>query len=293
MTIKAFLDYLQIEKGYSQSTVVAYKKDLEQFQDFFLEITSHWKHEDIQDIHVRQWLVLLMENGIEARSVARKLSALRSYFNYLIRLDCLKRNPLIGIRAPKAKKRLPEFVKEIDLLKLLDNLFDESSFAGARDKLIFELFYGTGIRRAELVSLTHKDVDIESSIMKVEGKRKKQRLLPLNQSLSKALLNYIEKKKENYPEEKGVLLVTDKGMPVYPEFVHRIVKRYLSLVSTSVKQSPHVLRHSFATALLNRGADLNSVKELLGHASLAATEVYTHSTFEQLTKVYNQAHPRA
>lgn len=293
MTIKAFTEYIEVEKGYSQCTVLAYKKDLEQFQDFFSQITGHWKHEDIEDVHVRQWLVSLMDQGIEARSVARKLSSLRSYFNYLARLGYLKCNPVKGIRAPRAKKRLPEFVKEIDLLKLLDNLIDDSSFAGARDKLIFEVLFGTGVRRAELVSLKHNDVDIESSIMKVEGKRKKQRLLPLNQSLKKALLYYIEKKKELYPGETGFLLVTDKGVPVYPEFVYRIVKKYLSLVSTSVKCSPHVLRHSFATALLNRGADLNSVKELLGHASLAATEVYTHSTFDQLSKVYNQAHPRA
>lgn len=293
MNIEAFVEYLEVEKGYSQSTLLAYRKDLEQFQDFFSNITSCCEQEDVENIHVRQWLVVLMDLGLEAKSVARKLSALRSFFNYLVKLEVLKLNPVKGIRAPKAKKRLPEFISENALCELLDQEIDGEDFNGARDKLIFEILYGAGLRRAEIVGLVHENIDWNLGVLRVVGKGRKERLIPMNQSLQKALLYYIDKKKEKHNVDKGLLLLTDKGAPVYPEFIYRVVKKYLTLVSTAVKKSPHVLRHSFATALLNRGADLNSVKELLGHSSLAATEVYTHSTFDQLTRVYNQAHPRA
>lgn len=293
MNIEAFVECLEVEKGYSQSTLLAYRKDLEQFQDFFSNITSCCEQEDVENIHVRQWLVVLMDLGLEAKSVARKLSALRSFFNYLVKLEVLKLNPVKGIRAPKAKKRLPEFISENALCELLDQEIDGEDFNGARDKLIFEILYGAGLRRAEIVGLVHENIDWNLGVLRVVGKGRKERLIPMNQSLQKALLYYIDKKKEKHNVDKGLLLLTDKGAPVYPEFIYRVVKKYLTLVSTAVKKSPHVLRHSFATALLNRGADLNSVKELLGHSSLAATEVYTHSTFDQLTRVYNQAHPRA
>lgn len=240
-------------------------------------------------------MVALMDQGNEAKTINRKISSLRSFYRFLQRNELIKTNPMTQVRAPKIPKRLPVVITEQKMDTLLDGGFDfVDGFSGLRDRLIVELLYGTGIRLAELVGLKDEDVDIYEQQIRVLGKRNKQRIIPVHSSLAKLIADYnFQKLSQNFNNKSKTLIVTDNGRDVYPKFVYRTVRTVLSTVSTHDKKSPHILRHSFATSLLNRGADLNAIKELLGHSSLAATQVYTHNSVEKLKAIYKQAHPKA
>lgn len=293
MFIEQFIHYLKFEKRFSPLTVTAYHKDLNQFLTFLelpesdLLVVSHSE--------IRGWMVALMDQGNEAKTINRKISSLRSFFKFLQRNEKITKNPMVQIRAPKIPKRLPVVITEQKMDQLLDGGFNFSDdFSGLRDRLIIELLYGTGIRLAELVGLKEGDVDTYQNQLKVLGKRNKQRIIPVHVSLAKLIADYQQKKiSQGYQDVSGTLIVTDSGKNVYPKFIYRTVRTVLSAISTQDKRSPHILRHSFATSLLNRGADLNAIKELLGHSSLAATQVYTHNSVEKLKLIYKQAHPKA
>jgi len=235
----------------------------------------------------------LMDNGISAKSVNRKISTLKTFFKFLMREGAIEKNPTDKIAIPKMGKKLPVFVQEKEMNRLLDGRFFTEDFEGRRDKAVVSLFYGTGIRLSELVGIRFSDLNLNEKMVKVNGKRDKQRLVPFPLEISTVLTDYITLRNELFPDAGNFLFLTENGDPVYNKLIYRIVKKQLSLVTTVEKKSPHILRHSYATHLLNRGADLNAIKELLGHANLAATQIYTHTTFEQLKKVYKQAHPRA
>ncbi|MFB6340771.1 tyrosine-type recombinase/integrase [Saccharicrinis sp. FJH62] len=291
MLIDQFLKYIQYEKNYSTHTVFAYKKDIEQFFEFLGG--DEPKPENVDSSDIRLWISQLYDDGISPKSVNRKLSSLKSFFKYLHKQDIVKSDPAQLVEGPRIPKRLPTFIKEKEMELLLGDVDFGDDFSAVRDKAVIEMFYGTGIRLSELVSLTHKGVDLPSGVIKVTGKRNKQRLIPLNRKLEETLLTYIDEKSKNGFNFDGSFFVTNKGEDVYEKLIYRIVKKHLAMITTQSKKSPHVLRHTFATILLNKGADINAVKALLGHANLSATEVYTHNTFEELKKVYNKAHPRA
>lgn len=236
----------------------------------------------------------MLDQGISARSVNRKIATLKTFYRFLIREGVLDDNPTDKVVTPKIAKKLPVFVKETDMDLLLDEVSFGEGYEASRDKLIIDIFYFTGMRLSELVGLRLSSIDLAGGVIKVLGKRNKERIVPITKELKLAIVNYMEVRKATFPNVKqDVLFLTEKGMPVYSKLVYRVVNKYLKFVSTVQKKSPHVLRHTFATALLNRGADLNAIKEILGHANLAATEVYTHNTFEKLNTIYKQAHPRA
>lgn len=294
MLIQSFLDYLRHERNYSEKTIENYRVDLEQFQDFFHaeDGTLEWGMVDA-DI-VRRWIVSLMDGGYTATSVNRKLSALRSFYKHLLRRDVVKVNPMAKIQGPKADKPLPYFVKEADMDRLLDDTDFGEGFEACRDKMIIEAFYATGVRLSELVEMNDRDVDFTTNRLKVTGKRNKQRYIPFGEELRQSLLEYMDMRNCQFcPRLTDALFVSDKGGRISKAKVGRLVKENLSKVVSMKKRSPHVLRHSFATSMLNNHAELNVVKELLGHASLAATQIYTHTTFEELKEVYKLAHPRA
>lgn len=292
MLIEEFLKYLQYEKKYSTHTVFAYERDLNQFISA-LKIDKDSGIPDIESADIRYWISELMDEGLSPKSVNRKLSTLKSFFKFLQRKQHLVNNPVLLVSGPSVSKRLPRFVRESELDNLLNCVDFGSGFEAERDKFIIELLYGTGIRLSELIGLKINDVDLSAAVIKVTGKRNKQRLIPLNNTLLKTTRNYLALKQELFGNNNNALFVTVKGAQTYPKLIYRIVKKYLTMVTTQSKKSPHVLRHSFATVLLNKGADINIVKTLLGHANLSATEVYTHNTFDELKKVYNEAHPRA
>jgi len=294
MTVDQFLTYLQHEKRYSPHTVQSYRTDLIQFEDFMLQ-TFELQIIDAAYIHIRDYMVWLMEEGAAESSIGRKLSTLRSFYKYLVREGVVQSSPVALVKAPKAPKRLPVFVDDQKLDLLLDSeVFFDESFSSVRDRLVIEALFGTGIRLSELLTLKESDVNFYDSNIRVLGKRNKERIVPISKPLEDQLRNYIELKTlQNFDNKTEGLFVTDKGEAAYPKLIYRIVQRYLSFVSTQDKKSPHVLRHSYATSLLNRGADLNAIKELLGHASLAATQVYTHNSVERLKSIYKQAHPKA
>ena len=294
MAVDQFLTYLQHEKRYSPHTLQSYQTDLLQFRDF-IDSTYALELGEVKVVHVRDFMVWLMDQGISESSVGRKLSALRSFYKYQMKLGLLTRNPISMVKAPKVPSRLPVIVSDEQLDHLLDSdQFFDSSFPSQRDKLVIEAFFGTGMRLAELLSLREADIDFYNSSIKVTGKRSKERIIPISRQLARLFEKYIELKSlQNFNNKTGTLFVTDKGADAYPKQIHRIVVRYLTYISTQDKKSPHVLRHSYATSLLNRGADLNAIKELLGHASLAATQVYTHNSVERLKTIYKQAHPKA
>lgn len=293
MFIEQFIQYLQFEKRFSPLTVTAYQKDLSQFL-VFLAITES-ELLNVTHQQVRSWMVALMDQGNEAKTINRKISSLRSLYKFLQRTELIKTNPMTQVRAPKIPKRLPVVITEQKMDTLLDGGFDfVEGFSGLRDRLIIELLYGTGIRLAELVGLKDEDVDAYEQQIRVLGKRNKQRIIPVHSSLAKLITDYkFQKLSQNFDNKSKTLIVTDNGRDIYPKFVYRTVRIVLSAVSTHDKKSPHILRHSFATSLLNRGADLNAIKELLGHSSLAATQVYTHNSVEKLKAIYKQAHPKA
>jgi integrase/recombinase XerC len=293
MDIKeSFLQYIRTEKRYSRHTVTAYKNDLDQFVTWLEEGRPGAGLVSVARSDVRGWMVSLLEGGATPGTVHRKMSALRTLFRYMRKHGLISADPVAGLHLPRKPKQLPVFVAEEALEKLLDEFSFGDNFSGVRDRTVVEFLYLTGMRRSELISLRDTDVDLSAGQVRVTGKRDKQRVIPLAAGFIKSLKSYLTLR-----EEKGFsggwFFVTDKGNKMYDRAVYNIVNRYLAMVTTIEKKSPHVLRHTFATHMLNRGADLNSIKELLGHASLSATQVYTHNTFEQLKKIYKQAHPRA
>jgi integrase/recombinase XerC len=292
MFLEQFLKYLQFEKRYSPHTLTAYKNDLFQFSRFLKSLDTEIQLANHQII--RSWIVLLMDEDIDPRSINRKISTLRSLYKYLHREKIVEENPVLKIQTPKVAKKLPTFISDDKLNGLLDGKVFEDDFSGLRDKLIIELLFGTGIRLSELLGIKEKDIHIAEHTLKVLGKRNKERIIPINYSLISLLDNYsVEKKNQGFSNNSDVLIVNDKGSPAYPKFIYRAVQKYLKMISTQEKRSPHVLRHSFATSLLNNGADINAIKDLLGHANLAATQVYTHNSIERLKSIYKQAHPKA
>ncbi len=291
---ESFIQFLRYEKRYSINTTGSYKTDLKQFCSFTDKNYPDVAEQDIDHHMIREWIICLIEGGYTPRAVNRKISSLKSYFKFLQREGHIAVNPLSAIVRPKSTNKLPEFISEAAMNDLLDNFHFEDDFHGKRDKLIIEIFYQTGMRAAELTSLKTVDINIYEQQIKVLGKRNKERIIPVSKHLIRSIEEYLQIRNENSGQvECSYLLITDKGGKMYRRLVYRIVHHYLSQVTTNNKKSPHVLRHSFATHMLNNGADLNAVKELLGHSNLSATEIYTHNTFEKLKSVYNQAHPRA
>jgi integrase/recombinase XerC len=271
---------------------VTYEVDLRQFCEFLEnENISRWQ--DVTSKVIRRWMVSLLNDGITPVTIHRKISALKSFFRYLMREQILESNPVNGVIIPKKPKRLPVFVKENEMDLLLDTVPFSNDFEGIRDKFIITLLYGTGMRLSEMVNLKLSDIDLGQKVIKVLGKRNKERIIPFFKELEKEITKYLSARNQTFPDAGNILILTSKGKPVYPKLIYRVVNKYLALVSTINKKSPHVIRHSFATALLNHGADLNAIKELLGHANLSATEIYTHNSFEKLNNIYKQAHPRA
>lgn len=293
MLIDSFLDYLRYERNYSAYTLTAYSKDLSQFEEYVKT-----KKEGIFDVRevdqdiVRSWIVHLMDAKVSAVSVNRKLSSLKSFFKFLMKQGTVSVNPLRLITGPKTRKPLPYFVKDGEMEALLDGDGFDEDFEGMRDRLILEMFYDTGVRRSELVGIRNADIDWDALQLRVNGKRNKQRLIPFAEGLKDLMLAYTEIRSREVDAESEWFFVRKNGAALSAGMVYHIVKKKLSEIPTLSKRSPHVLRHSFATSMLNNGAELNAVKELLGHSSLASTSVYTHTTFEELKKVYH-AHPRA
>jgi integrase/recombinase XerC len=295
MTTDRFLDYITFEKRYSQHTIEAYRSDLEQFSTFLASQYESMHINKVDHQVVRSWVVTLMETGHSARTVNRKITTLKSYFRFLAKEGSVTENPMNRVIAPKTSKRLPVFVEQDSMKILFDEVDFGEGYPALRDRLIMEMFYATGMRLSELIGLKDADIDLYKNVLKVTGKRNKQRIIPFSGNLVNMLRGYIELKRMTFPEERQEthLFLTNKGEKLYPKMVYRIVHHYLDLVTTITRRSPHVIRHSFATHMLNNGADLNAIKEILGHANLAATQVYTHNTIEKLKSIYKQAHPRA
>jgi len=294
MSLKSFTDYLLLEKKYSVHTLTSYKKDLEGFGEFILNEYQTTSIDQVNYQQIRNWIVTLVESGISNRSINRKISSLNSYYKFLLKIDVIVANPLTKHKALKTSKNVQIPFSEQELNLVLDALSLEKDFEGLRNKLIVELFYATGIRRIELIQIKLSDIDLHNKTLKVLGKRNKERYTPLIRSVIDSFKSYmIERNSLNLIKDKDYLFLTKKGVKIYETLVYRIINDYFSNVSSKVKRSPHIIRHSFATHLLNQGADLNAVKELLGHSSLAATQVYTHNSINELKKVYSNAHPRS
>lgn len=292
--IDSFLKHLQYEKRLSRNTVIAYQNDLNQLQQFLLDSQSLTDITSADYTMIRSWVVNLVESGIQPPSVNRKIACIRTFFKFLLTQELITKDPTTKINVLKTKKRLPGFVKEEDMVNLLDNHTFEETFAGYRDRLILEMFYGTGIRLSELINLKERCVDFRNRTIKVLGKRNKERVIPFSTSLVLIIQEYLAiRNREVEMKEHGNLFVRENGEPCYPMMIYKIVRKNLGDFTSVEKRSPHILRHTYATHLLNKGADLNAVKDLLGHSSLAATQVYTHNSMEKLKKVFDQAHPKA
>lgn len=293
--IKAFEEYLRNERNYSEKTCVPYRKDLIAFKSYIEEQYGKTSWQDLHTDQVRNWIISEMDRGINPKTVNRTLSALRSFYKFMMIRKRVSRDPVHNLQGPKNEKNLPSFVKEQDMNRLLDGEYFPDDFEGVRDRLILLTFYNTGIRLSELVGLNVEDVDLAQSLLKVTGKRNKQRIVPFGRELGEAISSYKELRNSlaNIPEEEKALFVGERGKRMLPAKVRERVHHYLSYVTTVKRRSPHTLRHSFATSMLSHHADLQSVKELLGHESLSTTEIYTHTTLEELKQMYNQAHPRA
>tara|TARA_R110001592_G_scaffold20901_6_gene84426 strand:- start:407 stop:1291 length:885 start_codon:yes stop_codon:yes gene_type:complete len=290
--IESFLEYLILERKYSNHTVIAYRNDITSFFEFCMDEYETKNLTEVGYNQIRSWIVKLVDEGISNNSINRKISSLKSFYKFLQKTGQVKTNPLVKHKSLKVAKKVqvPFTSKEIN--EVIDDLEIGNDFKSFRNKLIVELFYSTGMRRAELINLKSNTVNFQSKTIKVLGKRNKERLIPLIPSVLKTIENYLIFKKK-IVTNTNYLFVTEKGNKIYETLVYRVINNYFSAVSTKVKKSPHILRHSFATHLLNQGADLNSVKELLGHSSLASTQVYTHNSLEKIKQVYNQAHPRS
>jgi integrase/recombinase XerC len=288
-----FLDYLKYEKRFSPHTCIAYEADLLQYLNFLIPRQIEVKNARHQDI--RLWIVEELEVGKSSRTVNRKISTLKAFYKFLIRNNYVQTDPTSKLIAPKQKKSLPVFVSEIEMNNLFENIVFPDTFEGIRDKTIIELFYATGIRLSELSNIKGKDIDFYIQTIKIIGNRKKERIVPFSPKLSSILKEYIAAYENEFDklEQKAFLFVTKKGGAIYAQLIYKIVRKYLDLVTTVEKRSPHVIRHTFATHLLDNGADLSAIKEILGHSSLAATQFYTHTSVDKLKKTYKQAHPRA
>ena len=292
MSINSFLHYIQFEKRFSPNTVLAYSSDLEQF---FQYQKLQYETEDPAEINhpmIRSWIVSMMEAHVSPRSINRKLTTLKTYYKFLLRRGSVKVNPMLKVQAPKTSKRLPVFVDQSKMELLFNEVNFGEGFESQRDRLILELFYATGMRLSELIGLTDDSIDLYQCSLKVLGKRNKERIIPFTDKLKVLIRDYLDVRSK-IGSPSLTFFVTDKGKKMYPKLVYRIVTSRIGSVTTLDKKSPHVLRHTFATHMLNNGADINSVKEILGHANLSATQVYTHNTIEKLKEVYKQAHPRA
>lgn len=290
--ILSFSEYLLHQKRSSPHTAIAYKKDLEQFSLF---LKKHYNIESITDVSssvIRSWMVSLLENGVSTTSINRKISTLKTFFKYLQKNEIITDNPLLKITSPKVKKSLPVFISEKETFNLLENIPFKDTFIDRQNKLIIELFYSTGIRLSELINIKINSIDLNNLTIKVLGKRNKERIIPINNNLKAEIDSFIihRKKRET---EINYLFLTKNNKKLYPKFVYRLVNTYLSIVTKKSKKSPHVLRHTFATHMLNNGADLNTIKEILGHSNLSATQVYTHNTIDKLKNIHKQAHPKA
>lgn len=294
MREKSFLQYLQYEKRFSPNTLTAYRKDLEQFLQFIREEMSLTSVEEVGHSHIRSWMVHLISQGCSPRTANRKLSTLKAYFRFLIRRDHLSADPTAKVSAPKAGKRLPGSLKKSELDQLFQHVEFEEGYSGARDRMILELLYATGMRRSEAIALEINDIDFHSLQARITGKGNKERLTPISRAMADSLKAYLLCREQAFPQAGySRLFLTDKGKPLYPKLIYNIVHKYLSVVTSNGRRGPHALRHSFATHLSENGAGLNAIKELLGHSSLASTQVYTHNSIERLKQVYNKAHPKA
>ncbi len=295
-TLESYIEYLRYEKRCSENTITAYQHDIEQFflyMDKALQITEL---SNISSSDIRTWILTLLEDEQHtARTVNRKISALKAFYRYHLKIGDVSYNPMLQIHAPKFSKKLPEYVEEKDMGKLFEGITFSDDFEGRRDRLILELFYATGIRLSELLGIKKLDVDFFNSSIKVLGKRNKERIIPFGSNLHDLLTSYMEYYEKTIVSDihNYYIFVAANGKQLYPKAIYRIVRKYLDMVTTIDKRSPHVIRHTFATHMLNNGADLNAIKEILGHSSLAATQVYTHNSMEQLKSIYKQAHPRA
>ena len=293
-SIQEFLNYLTFQKRYSPHTIVSYCTDLDAFFNFLLQQFGNMPLDGIKTVFVRSWLAELKEQGMESKSINRKISTLKSFFKYQLRQQTITVSPMTAIISPKVNKRLPQFVEKKDINTLLCHVEFPITWQGKTDELILQLFYNTGIRQAELVGLKEIDISKNNSSIKVLGKGNKERIIPVSNQLMGKMQEYmIDKKKLFEKYDNTFLLITVAGKKLYPRYVYNSVNTYLGMVTTIDKKSPHVLRHTFATHLMNSGADLNAVKELLGHSSLAATQIYTHNTIEKLKDVHKKAHPKA
>ncbi len=293
MRLDTFYNYLALEKRYSPHTLKAYQNDITQFFDYLaLQYSIH----DIKEVthqEIRSWMVSLMQNQVSTRTINRKLSTLKTYYKFLLKRGWVAKNPMLKVVTPKVGKRLPVFVPEENMQRLFSDFQFADGFRGMRDRLILEILYSTGMRLSELIHLEVEDVDFWNLQLKILGKGNKERLVPFGKPLKEAIQNYLFLRSNEFEEVlPPQLLVTNKGKKLYPKFVYNTVKKYLSTVTTVDKKSPHILRHSFATHLSNGGADLNAIKELLGHANLSATQIYTHNSIEKLKEIYQQAHPK-
>ena len=294
--IEDFIDYLRFERNYSSKTTESYQADLEAFKRFYEAIDSDINWAEMPADIVRQWVVEMMDKGNTATSVRRRLSSLRSFYKFLLRRGLVDKDPVHNMPSPKVEKKLPAYVREKEMDRLFDSDFFSEDYQGFRDRMILLTFYSTGIRLSELVGLDDRDVDLDQMQLKVTGKRNKQRIIPYGDEFGDSLRQYLAERDafaKQFEGSTSLFLDERNGQRMTPAKVRNLVKRYLSMVTTQQRNSPHVLRHTFATAMLNHQADLQSVKELLGHESLSTTEIYTHTTFEQLKEMYNQAHPRA
>lgn len=289
--VQSFLNYLKYEKRYSPNTIQAYLDDLTQLLDFINSKYGAVLIGEISSGLIRSWLASLKEQKISSKSINRKISTLKSFFKYCLKMGLIEQTPMATIISPKLKKRLPVFVEEKDISALLNTIEFPDSWKGKTDKLAMHIFYNTGIRLSELLNL--KEAQVSSSVIKVTGKGNKERIIPINQRLFSLINEYLLSKNQLSIVDRNHLLVNHNGKKLYPKYLYLVVKKYLSIVTTVNKKSPHILRHSFATHLSNNGADLNSIKELLGHSSLAATQIYTHNTIEKLKDAYKKAHPKA
>ena len=293
MLLKAFTDYLQLEKNYSEHTVIAYTKDIKSFLEFVTKTFQAKTIDDCNYSQIRSWIVSLVNKEISNRTINRKVSSLNSYYKFLLKTETITVNPLAKHKALKVSKKVQIPFSENEVTQVLETLEFPEGFEGTRDRVIIELFYATGVRRSELINIKLVDVDFNNHTLKVLGKRQKERYIPILDSTQKAVLEYLDKRKQlSCIIDMDSLFLTQKGVKIYETLVYRIINKYFSIASSKLKRSPHVLRHSFATHLLNQGADLNAVKELLGHSSLASTQVYTHSSIAELKKSYAKAHPR-
>ena len=293
MMINQFLDYLRYERNASPQTVQTYEESLRAFESYLTFRDNGVSLDSVDTDLIRDWMERLMDKGNSASTINKNLSALRSFYRFALKRELVKKDPAHAVTGPKKSKPLPQFLREGEMDRLLDELEWDSSFNNVRARTILLLFYEAGLRRSELIGLDDKDIDFEAAQLKVTGKRNKQRIVPFGAELAETLKNYKAKRQEEFGETSGALFLSDKGERISGAQVYQIVRKYLSMVTSLKKRSPHVLRHTFATAMLNNGAGLETIKSLLGHESVSTTEIYTHTTFEQLKRIYKEAHPRA